>query len=262
MTILRNDSTPIWQQLVRALRGDIRARSLSPHDRFASEAELSRSFGVSRMTVRRAIAEMTTAGELYTRPGKGTFVAPQTLQAPLGALVGFGDKVRAAGQPLETRVISVRTVKLSGMSATALGSSSDLPALEVKRLRLISRVPVAWQRTFIPRRYYVPLLDADFTESLTEQLRVRCGVTLVRAEESIAAGTAEVGEAQLLHVPAGAPVLRANSVAFTDDATPVRLTESTYRGDTLRFTFVSTATAESEIQINPATFVAQTREEA
>lgn len=70
--------TPLYLQLVRTIRESIFNGELAPGEQIPTEAELTARYGVSRITVRRAIQELTSEGLLIGIRGKGTFVNPST----------------------------------------------------------------------------------------------------------------------------------------------------------------------------------------
>jgi DNA-binding GntR family transcriptional regulator len=75
---IRHDSSvPVATQVARDIEGDIRAGQLAPDTRLPSEAELSQQYGVARMTVRRAVAQLRATGLVVTVHGRGSFVAPR-----------------------------------------------------------------------------------------------------------------------------------------------------------------------------------------
>ena len=69
------DPTPLYVQLAASLRADITAGKLAPHDPIPSESYLEQEHGVSRQTVRRAMAMLREEGLIYTLPQRGSFVA-------------------------------------------------------------------------------------------------------------------------------------------------------------------------------------------
>jgi GntR family transcriptional regulator len=74
---IRHDSSvPVASQVARDIEADIRAGRLAPDTRLPSEAELAEQYGVARMTVRRAIAQLRDKGLVITVHGRGTFVTP------------------------------------------------------------------------------------------------------------------------------------------------------------------------------------------
>jgi GntR family histidine utilization transcriptional repressor len=105
--------TPIFQRIKDYLVGEIASGRWKEGDLVPSEQALVRQFGVSRMTVNRAVRELTAEQVLTRRQGAGTFVAPQKYQASLVEIRniagrrGAGPAVRAgaghAAVPLRDR---------------------------------------------------------------------------------------------------------------------------------------------------------------
>jgi len=91
------DSTPIFQRIKDYLMGEIAAGRWKEGDVVPSEQALVRQFGVSRMTVNRAVRELTAEQVLTRRQGSGTFVAPQKYQATLLEIRSIADEIRARG---------------------------------------------------------------------------------------------------------------------------------------------------------------------
>lgn len=74
---IRHDSSvPVATQVARDIEADIRAGRLAPDTRLPSEVDLSQQYGVARMTVRRAVAQLRDKGLVVTVHGRGSFVAP------------------------------------------------------------------------------------------------------------------------------------------------------------------------------------------
>ena len=67
--------TYVWAQIADDIRGDIKSGKLKPRDKLPAEVDLARRYGVARMTVRRAIADLADNGEVVVLHGRGTFVA-------------------------------------------------------------------------------------------------------------------------------------------------------------------------------------------
>lgn len=76
---IRHDSaTPVTVQVAVDIEADIDAGRLSPDTRLPSEAELATQYGVARVTVRRAIAQLRDQGKVVTVHGRGTYVVPDS----------------------------------------------------------------------------------------------------------------------------------------------------------------------------------------
>jgi GntR family histidine utilization transcriptional repressor len=94
---IAQDSTPIFQRIKDYLLGEIASGRWKEGDLVPSEQALVRQFGVSRMTVNRAVRELTAEQVLTRRQGSGTYVAPQKYQATLVEIRNIADEVHARG---------------------------------------------------------------------------------------------------------------------------------------------------------------------
>ncbi|QCP11928.1 histidine utilization repressor [Pseudoduganella umbonata] len=89
--------TPIFQRIKDFLMAQIAAGHWKEGDVIPSEQALVKQFGVSRMTVNRAVRELTAESILTRRQGSGTYVAPQKVQATLLEIRSIADEIRARG---------------------------------------------------------------------------------------------------------------------------------------------------------------------
>jgi GntR family histidine utilization transcriptional repressor len=94
---IAQDSTPIFQRIKDYLLGEIASGRWKEGDLVPSEQALVRQFGVSRMTVNRAVRELTAEQVLTRRQGSGTYVAPQKYLATLVEIRNIADEVHARG---------------------------------------------------------------------------------------------------------------------------------------------------------------------
>ncbi|MCC6314774.1 MAG: GntR family transcriptional regulator, partial [Thermomicrobiales bacterium] len=98
MSIDANSAIPMYRQLADLLRAQIADGELGDGDRLPSEAQLGETHGISRITVRQALAELERAGMLLRVPGKGAFVRAHSPIQGLTRLSGFSESARAAGR--------------------------------------------------------------------------------------------------------------------------------------------------------------------
>ena len=110
--ILNTESySPLYKQLIRKLRNDIAAGVYPVHSRIPSEQELCDAYGVSRVTVRKALAVLTQEGLLKRHQGKGTFVGLPRIRKDLQDVNSFHDACRMMGCEPSTRVIHAVAVR-------------------------------------------------------------------------------------------------------------------------------------------------------
>ena len=129
---IAQDTTPIFQQIKDYLVGEIAAGRWKEGDVVPSEQALVRQFGVSRMTVNRAVRELTAEQVLVRRQGSGTYVAPQKYQATLVEIRNIADEIRERGKQHTSRVLVLAAGRL-----IFEGSPADVTAdHEVRRAYL------------------------------------------------------------------------------------------------------------------------------
>src|ERR1700757_164211 len=108
--IVRAPGTSLHGQIEYWLAGQIAAGALAPGDRLPGEHDLAEWFGVSRMTLRHALAELTRRGLVTKTVGRhgGTVVAAAKLEQDLTTLAGFSEQLRRHGMVAGARVLSAR----------------------------------------------------------------------------------------------------------------------------------------------------------
>jgi GntR family transcriptional regulator len=235
MDLQREGPSPLYLQLKESLMAEIRSRHYRAHQRLPSERELAAQFNVSRMTVRQALVDLAREGVIYTRVGKGTFVAGPKIDQQLHALSGFSQDVRARGGHPSSKVLEARVIPASPEVAAALRILPEADVVLLTRLRLADGVPLAIEAAHLPLALVPDLLSHDFaTESLYSVLENEYGLLLTQAEQTIEAALANAREIELLELTPPAAVLRIQRLTLADSV-PVEYVLSTYRGDCYKF---------------------------
>lgn len=97
-TLRRDTARPFYQQIKDTILDKIRSGIWLPGAKVPSEHALVAELGVSRMTVNRALRELTQLGHLKRVHGVGTFVAEPTSHASLIELKNIADEIQALGK--------------------------------------------------------------------------------------------------------------------------------------------------------------------
>ena len=229
-----DDPAPLYLRLQSAIREAVGAGTLAPGDALPPERELAAELGISRVTVRKALAGLVEAGLLLQRRGSGTFVAPapRKVEQPLSRLTSFSEDMRARGLTPTVRIID-RAVSLpSPEEAMVFGLKVGERVSRLHRLRLADDVPMAIELAVVPTAF---LPDPDAVDgSLYTVLEAR-GIRPVRAMQRLSAANVGPLEAERLAVPVGAAALRIERVSYAADGRVVEFTRSFYRGDAYDF---------------------------
>lgn len=144
----RSSPVPLYHQLAEQLAAAIDDGALHPGDAFENEVAMGQRLGLSRPTVRRAIAELAARGLLVRRRGVGTTVANRTVHRKAELTSLWDDLTRAGAHPTTT-VLSLEVVQDERVAAM-LDLPADSELLAVVRLRLSDGEPLAVLRNWLP----------------------------------------------------------------------------------------------------------------
>src|SRR4029077_17628546 len=121
---------------------------LTVGDQLPTEDRLIARFGVSRITVRRAIQNLVSRGLVEIRRGKGTFVAAPKITQELTELSGFVEDMHAAGRKPTARVIATEIVACDATVASQLALTKGERVVRIRRVRLADGIPLSFDETF------------------------------------------------------------------------------------------------------------------
>lgn len=201
-----------YRAIADDLRGQIVSGELPAGAVLPSEADLAGSYGVSRVTVRKALELLRQEARIDSRQGFGWFVAGDTVRQSLGALTTIEGQLAAQGRVPQRRVLS--------FGFTTAPDGTDV--LEVVRVNLADGHPFALVTVWC-RADLGSALSRDDVASTTfhELLPVRFD----RAVQTIGAAVADARDAELLGVPVGSPLLVVERVSQDTDGAVVLVSE-------------------------------------
>lgn len=230
-----SDPTPLYQQLRELLRTML-ADGWPEDQPIPSERALMHHTGLSRMTIRQAIADLVHEGMLRRDHGRGTFVVPrgQLLQTMRG-VYSFTEAVERRGHRPGSRVVRQVVVPASEIQAALLEIEVGERILELVRIRLVDDVPVMVDFTHIPLRICPSIATADLTGSLYAFLADACGLPATTATDSIEAVAAPAEVAESIQLEPGSPALLLRRLARTFDNVPIEMTDQYARPDRCHF---------------------------
>lgn len=234
MNRLRTESSrPLYDQLMQRIREDIDRGVYPVGSRIPPEHELERTYSVSRVTVRRALAELTSAGLLERKQGKGTFVSAPRISHELKNVHSFHDTCVAAGKVPGARVLRVREQKADAADCRDLQLPPDAKVLEILRVRTADGEPVVLEKNHFSMAYAY-LEEGDLEGSLYAAL-ADYGVRAAQAVHDLSLCSASAEQAKALGIEAGTALLHLNEVIYDQRGRPLHNSEQWIRGD--RFVF-------------------------
>lgn len=224
-----------YAAVARALADEIRAGGLAGAAHLPSERALVEQYRVSRVTIRRALRELEAEGLVIAAPGRGWFVRGGLMEEPESELTSFSAAAASRGLRATSRVLVAAPREATFEEAEALAAVPGSAVFELERVRLLDGLPVVIDWCLLPRVRFGELARPDWRFASLYGVLGEAGILPVRADYTVRADGADAREARSLDLAPGAPVLRADQVAFDAAGRPVQLCRMTYRGDRYRF---------------------------
>jgi len=233
----RMSPVPLYHQLRLRLEEWARSRPAGSDECLPTEAELSEIFGVSRITVRQALASMLTDGVLYRRRARGPiFLAPPKVHQRLTRLRGFfTDDLLAAGLEPSTRVLSPVERLPADTFAERLQLDKSDTIFKVERLHEGSGEPMALQASYVPESVCPNLDRLDCSRSIFKLLR-ESGRPIANAIQRVRVRPASRREREVLILGRQAEVIDVERLSVDPDGVPVEYFAAALRTD--RYDFV------------------------
>lgn len=224
------------QEVYLALRERIATGVYERAGGLPGEQPLAAEFGVSRVTLRRALSALTTEGFLRRRRGSGTFLAerpkPDALQVDLARAMA---QLKSLSTITGVRLLSSAMEPAPAAVAAALRLPAGARVHRSVRVRLLSGEPFSYLVAYVPEALGATFTPQDLVENTLVGLLERAGCVIDHATQDIGAEAASPSAAEALGVSVGAPLLSLVRVAFTPGGVGVEYLRALYRPD--RYTF-------------------------
>ncbi|HEX4491820.1 MAG TPA: GntR family transcriptional regulator [Acidimicrobiia bacterium] len=217
-----------YLEVAADLRTAVAAGAYGAGGALESEAELGGRFGVSRVTVRRALEELRREGLVTSRRGAGWFVALDPVCQVLGRVTTVEAALEASGATAERRVLEFGFEPSTAAIAAALHLEAGAEVLRVRRLTLADGEPFALVTVWLPGALGAQLSRDDAQRAPFYELLAARGTQLGSATQLIGADLAGDDDVRLLGLERGAAVLACRRVTTARDGMPVVVSEHRY----------------------------------
>jgi GntR family transcriptional regulator len=234
-----------YRTIAADLTAKIRAGHYAPGEALPPQRELSASYGVTLMTLRQALRQLSDDGLIVQEAGRGTFVAPPHLAYQLGSLQSLADDLKKQGHEVRTVVLGRSVRRTPARIAAQLRSRPGDSALRLERLREFAGRPAIYQISWIRQPHAEQIRDRDFTKVSLYTALADVGVAVARASETIRPDLLDPAIARHLKEPAGSPVFTSDRITYTLNATAIVADRATILGSMMEIRAERAATGLS-----------------
>ncbi|HEY3953046.1 MAG TPA: GntR family transcriptional regulator [Streptosporangiaceae bacterium] len=225
----------LYNQVADRLRGQILQGELAAGHRLGTEAELTAELGVSRVTLRKAIAVLREEGLVVSRQGVGTFVQRPRASQVLDHLETLDATLARQGYEPVTRVIAFGFTKPGSAIRTALALGEDDEILSVRRVHSVADGPIGVVDLAVPAQIGRMLSRHEVEHRPFYDLLPAYGIRVGPARQVIRAGAASQEFADVSGLAEGEPVLVCERLTFDSENQPIIHATFIYRSDRFEF---------------------------
>jgi GntR family transcriptional regulator len=254
-SIERESPIPFYFQLSELLEQEILSGRWGPGFRLPSEPDLCDHFGLSRTTIRQALARLEQEGLISRRKGQGTFVAESRPRSWLLQSSGgfFQEEVEREGRLVTSVVLRSLTRGPLPVWATAALGLGGAEGATLERVRSVDGLVAMYNVNHLPpgiAELVLPLDDPD--ESLYRRLKERAGIEAAGGRRVLEAVRAEERLARLLEVSLGAPLVFIESVSWDRNLRPFDCYQTWLRTDRMKIDIqVASSPAAASVFVEP-----------
>ena len=222
----------LYNQIKQAIQDSIIQNDLRAGHRLPSEHQLMKQYHISRITVRRALAELEKDGLVIRRHGKGTYVAGNRLKGQLSHLSSFTEDMRERGFSTHARVIEFRIIEPDREIIDSLNLPEGETVVMLRRVRYADRNPIALEACYLPASRFSDILQEDFSlQSLNRLMQVRYNIRFSYARQYISTSISSRDIMRDLEIETPVSILTMRRIVYDVNNWPVQYTLSYYRGD-------------------------------
>lgn len=220
---MRCNLSTLFESVKTSIRDRLEAQIYRPGDKIPSESALVKEFGVSAITVRRALRDLVVEGTLVTRPGIGVFVADGTrVSRSLDEdfMFSLGERMKQAGVVPGLKELSLELLRADTKVGMALRLRSNEFVYRHEKLILADKRPASIDVTYLPEKLGRRLRSGIAKEFIIPLL-INSGIQLEKIRYRIEARSASEREAKSLGVNAGAPLLSVQYAPLGPNQRPI-----------------------------------------
>ncbi|MDB5818770.1 MAG: Transcriptional regulator, GntR family [Rhizobacter sp.] len=212
----------LHRQLFLLLQQQIASGRLRDGEQLPTQDALCQQFGVSRITVRRALADLQAEGLIRNEQGVGAFVTAHGAASSKSPNLGFVGELHRVLEETTVKVLSLGMTRCPLPVAAALGLGEADDALHVLRTRSRNRVPVMLLDAWIPAAFAASVTPKALRSQPLYKLLAGSAENLGRIAQQVNAALADPVVASALQVDVNSPVLKMERLVHQRDGTPIQ----------------------------------------
>ena len=227
---------PLYKQLEDQLKEEIDTGKRKAGSRLPTENELSTTYNVSRVTVRKALAGLSELGYLDRKSGKGTFVAEKRIQRNISkGVTGFSEMCRTMGAVPGAKTNKIAIEEPTEKDMELMHITPDKKILVLERIRYADEKPVLLEINRFPESFSF-LFGENLNDTSLYDVLQNHNIIFDHSDKTLDIVFASAQESKILGISKGYPLLRIESTIYNTDCSLVQRCKQLCIGDKFKFT--------------------------
>ena len=236
MKLDRNSTTSLFTQIEADIRNNIESGTYKSGDKLPTENELIEMYHVSRITIRRAIDDLTKDGILVKKQGKGTFVKEKKIQRKISHTTSFTQSCLQSNLTPNSYVTLREVLNTADLAFEEKDIFHDDRVLFIQRVRIANDVPIMCENNYFPYSRFSFLKNEPLNESLFQLLETKYNIKVGAPKNSyIDLTTAGIEHANILKVTSGEPLFLLSTEMYDTKNQLIHLGKQYIVGSRYRF---------------------------
>lgn len=202
-------------QIKSALLDKIESGEMSPGDKVLSENQLAESFGVSRMTARRAVTELVTEGILARTQGVGTFVSDSRPMSSILQIRSIDDEIIQRGHRYSNQVLAVDSIQASEQQSAWLGVATNSVVFHTKIVHMENGLAIQLEDRLVNPALAPQYIEQNFMLTTANHYLTKIA-PLTEADHSVEAILPNKKLAHLLDIAITQPCLKISRRTYSN----------------------------------------------
>lgn len=231
-SVEESQKLPRYYQVYLTLRDWIHNGNYRSGTQLPTESELCETFGVSRITIRKAVDLLVTDKLIQREQGRGTFVTGNDATPPLTGDMGqLLKRLDALAQRSEVRDVTVTQDVADEDTRLDLDLEKDAEVSCVSLVRVLQGRTIGRSRTYFPADLNVEINPDELKSFSMVSVLDRNGIEVISADQVIGAVLADLQDAKILGCTVGTPLVRIRLIVFDKNYRPVERHDAVYLAD-------------------------------
>ncbi|MGL5602615.1 MAG: GntR family transcriptional regulator [Silvania sp.] len=205
----------IYKAIANTLRIRIGTADYAIGSSLPGENALAKEFGVSRMTIRKAIALLVDWGLIFKKNGSGSFIIHKNVYADTKNLLGFFDAMKKFSGKIKSEVLLFRIQPATETIAAKLQIDKKDSVSYSRRVRFVNSMPLMVEDSYMPARLFKNMSVAHLEGSKFHYIEKECHIQIGGNYECMTPILADKTMAELLNIKEGTPILCISSLTYS-----------------------------------------------